>query len=689
MIREQVLGILYEMAIAIGGETRVRPLLTTTLQRLLFHTSFPCGLIFLDPARWRAPEDGAGMVEARLDLSIGDFELGHLQGTLVRVPAELLRGEAELAERPQLLDSLPCRKGRYRAFLRLPIDARGVILLLGPEMPSSPLPLARMFEPVLRNLAKAIVLCEGSEAYTQGLLSDRAKAEAAFQDLSYRSELVLASVGEGICGIDLAGEVTFVNPAAVRLLGYGLEELAGRPLHEVILHRKANGREIPPEVCPLGLAMREGLPHRTDEDSFRRKDGTDFPVEYVCTPLREGHRVLGAVVVFQDIGARRQAEKELRKLNRALQRLSRCNMSLVHARDESSLLGGICSALVDIGGYTMVWVGYAEPGDGRPIRAVAQAGMDDGYLAAFPVTWDGSCTCPFGLAVRAGEPVLVQDLRQSEDPSPWRAEALRRGFASCLALPLRPDGPTVGTLVLFNAEPEAFTKDEVRLLEELAEDLSFGIANLRTRSERDRAVHERAAYLERLRKVAVDTVQAISAIVELRDPYTAGHQKRVAQLAAAISRELGLPEERIEGIRFGSLIHDIGKIYVPAEFLNRPGQLTDLELQVIKTHTRAGYAIVKDIDFPWPVAQMIHQHHELLDGSGYPLGLKGSEIILEARILAVADVLEAMVSHRPYRPARGLDVALAELEGSRGKLYDEAAVRACLALFVEERFAFS
>ena len=379
----------------------------------------------------------------------------------------------------------------------------------------------------------------------------------------------------------------------------------------------------------------------------------------------------------------------MKKLNRALRTLSRCNLALVHARDEASLLDEICSVVTETGRHAMAWVGLAERGPGRRLVPVAHAGAESGYLSSFSLVWTGAHDCPFGAAILREEPVLVPDLEAHPADAPWRTEALRRGFASCLTLPLRLEDGTLGTLAVFDTEKDAFSRDELRLLDEMARDLSFGLTALRTRAERDRAVAERATHLERLREVAIETVQAISAIIELRDPYTAGHQRRVAQLAVAIGRDLGLSEERIEGIHFGSLIHDIGKVYVPAEFLNRPGRLSPLELEVIKTHATAGFGIVKDIDFPWPVAQMIHQHHEHLDGTGYPLGLKGEEIVLEARILAVADALEAMVSHRPYRPARGLDVALAEVERLRGTTYDEAAVGACAALFREDRFTFA
>ena len=167
-----------------------------------------------------------------------------------------------------------------------------------------------------------------------------------------------------------------------------------------------------------------------------------------------------------------------------------------------------------------------------------------------------------------------------------------------------------------------------------------------------------------------------------------GHQQRVAQLARAIAQEVGLDKERIDGLRMGAIIHDIGKINVPAEFLAKPTRLTKGEFEVIKMHPEVGYNILKDIEFPWPVAEIAYQHHERLDGSGYPQGLKGSEIIYEAKIVAVADVVEAMSSHRPYRPGLGIDAALEEIETKRGQWFDPDAVDACLKLFREKGFSF-
>jgi len=174
--------------------------------------------------------------------------------------------------------------------------------------------------------------------------------------------------------------------------------------------------------------------------------------------------------------------------------------------------------------------------------------------------------------------------------------------------------------------------------------------------------------------------------VETRDPYTAGHQRRVAELAGAIAREMKLTGDQASGVCMASIIHDLGKISVPAEILSMPRKLTDIEFNLVKNHARSGFEILKDIDFPWPIAEIILQHHERMDGSGYPRGLKGDELLIEAKILTVADVVESMISYRPYRPALAIEEGLAEIEKNRGSLYDPQVVDACLRLFREKNF---
>jgi putative nucleotidyltransferase with HDIG domain len=205
-------------------------------------------------------------------------------------------------------------------------------------------------------------------------------------------------------------------------------------------------------------------------------------------------------------------------------------------------------------------------------------------------------------------------------------------------------------------------------------------------TERVRAEEELQQSYVNLRRALEGTVHTLVSAIEMRDPYTGSHQRRVTQLARAIANEMGLPEEQIEGLRMAGLIHDLGKITVPAEILSKPSQLTELEYGLIKMHPQVGYDVLKEMDFPWPVAQIVLQHHERMDGSGYPQSLLGEGIILEARVLGVADVVEAMASYRPYRPARGIDKALEEISQNRGVLYDPEVADACLKLFTEEGF---
>jgi PAS domain S-box-containing protein/putative nucleotidyltransferase with HDIG domain len=242
-------------------------------------------------------------------------------------------------------------------------------------------------------------------------------------------------------------------------------------------------------------------------------------------------------------------------------------------------------------------------------------------------------------------------------------------------------------------EKEYLRKDGTRLPIILAgamldEKRFNGVAFVLDITERKGVEKELYETLEKLRRAIDTTIKVMVAAVEARDPYTAGHQKRTTNLARAIANEMVLSQEKIEGIRMAGTIHDIGKLSIPAEILSKPSSLTNIEFALIKTHSKNGYEILKDVESPRPLADIVHQHHERLDGSGYPQGLKGEEILIEARILAVADVVEAMASHRPYRPALGIEAALKEIEKNKGTLYDPQVVEVCLRLFREKGFGF-
>lgn len=475
----------------------------------------------------------------------------------------------------------------------------------------------------------------------------------------------------GFHSLDNDGIFVRINDTELAWLGYSRDEVLGR-LHLTDL-LTPQGQAIFHQYFPK-LKKRGWV--RDIELELVRKDGRTFPVLVSASAVRDsaGNFVMSRTTVY-DMTERSKAEKVQQRLNRSLMLLSRSNMALVHAADEPELLNAICSLAIDPGGYRMAWVGYAERGRDKLVRPVAQAGIEHGYLAGAGITWADNehGQGPAGTAIRTGSTQINQNFLTNPRMAPWRESALQHGYQSSIALPMQL-GAERGLLSIYAVEPDAFHGEEVRLLEELAANLAFGIVTLRMRKDHDRIQVS-------LQKSLEDMVLAIATTLEMRDPYTAGHQRRVAQLSMAIAAELGFSEERVHALGLAATIHDIGKIQVPAEILNKPGRITPLEFEVIKRHAQTGYAILKDIDFPFPLAQWVRQHHERIDGSGYPQGLKGEAILPEARILCVADVVESMAADRPYRPGRGIDVALEEIEGKRGTLYDAAVVDACLELF--------
>ncbi len=390
-------------------------------------------------------------------------------------------------------------------------------------------------------------------------------------------------------------------------------------------------------------------------------------------------KYLGRIWYFHDITERVAIQRTLRRLNRTLLTLSRGNEVVVRAKSEPELLSEMCHVVVEAGAYRMAWIGMVRHDTAKSVVPVAWAGEICRYLENAKITWadEPRGAGPHGRAVRSGEPQVTQNIAADPSMAPWQDAARECEFASSVVLPLNDASGVFAILTIFSQEVDAFNSEALKLLRELADDLAYGCLSLRDHAARDEAI-------DRWRLSLESTVGALANTVEMRDPYTAGHQHRVAQLAVALARELAVPEPEIQGIFLAGIIHDIGKIDIPSEILNKPGKLTDLQFKLIQTHARSGYEIVKDVDFPWPIAQALLQHHERLDGSGYPQGLKGEAILPEAKILAVADVVEAMMSHRPYRPALGLDAALAEIQKGRGKLYDAAAVDACIRLFKEK-----
>jgi PAS domain S-box-containing protein len=518
----------------------------------------------------------------------------------------------------------------------------------------------------------------------QGIRARKAAKKALRESLT-RYAAVTENANDAIICMRPDGVVDLWNRMAQQMFGYSAEEAIGKPLHELIAPAHYRDRIGPGLDRFTGSGAGQIVGKRV-ELIARRKDGSEFPVELSVSAMNlDG--AWHATGIVRDISERKQAQDALLRLNRTLRALSAGNHALVHGRDEKSLLETMCQATTEAG-YVLAWVGYVKHDERKSIVPMAISGAGRGYVEQLRVTWEDEPRGrgPTGLSVRTGKTQICADIQADLRMEPWRAEAARYNLHSNIALPLKEYGNVMGSLTIYASEPDAFDADQVQLLEEMAADLAFGIVTLRTRHERDQAVRERQQYAERLRASLEEALQAISATV---DPYTAGHQNRVAALAATIARKLGLPEEQVRGIHLAGSVHDLGKIHVPAEILSKPGALTDIEYMLIKTHAKAGYDILKGIEFPWPIAQAVLQHHERLDGSGYPQSLTGEQIIAEAKILAVADVVEAMTSDRPYRRGRGLEAALAAVANGRGLQFDPAAVDACIALFREGGFAFT
>lgn len=480
----------------------------------------------------------------------------------------------------------------------------------------------------------------------------------------------------GYHSVDRDGVIVRINDTELGWLGYRREEVQNR-MHVVDLLTEGS-REIFKNYFPQLLT--QGEIHDVELDLVR-KDGSLLPVMISATAVKDeaGNFVMSRTVIY-DMTERNKATALQRRQNRALLLLSQCNTALVRAVDENQLLKAICQLAIDPGGYRMAWVGYALEDEESSVLPVAQAGFEQGYLDRARISWADveRGRGPTGLAIREGRTQINRNFLTNPGMAPWREAAREHGYQSSIALPLRM-GEQRGALMIYAAEPDAFSDEEVHLLEELAADLAFGIVNLRLQQD-----HERVQLT--LQQSLEDMVKVISATLELRDPYTAGHQRRVAELSMAIAREMWLAPETVHALGLAASIHDLGKIRVPAEILSKPGRISELEFELIKRHPQSGYEIIKDVDFPLPVATWIWQHHERMDGSGYPLGLKGDAILRESRILAVADVLEAIYSHRPYRSGLGIDAALHEINKHRGVLYDPLVVDACIRLFRERGY---
>ena len=470
------------------------------------------------------------------------------------------------------------------------------------------------------------------------------------------------------------------NPFLIQMLGYTHEEFLGKKLWEIGAFKDtALNKEAFDELQTKHYIRYDDLP-------LEAKDGSRVSVEFISNVYDcDGTQVIQCNI--RDNTKRKLAEIALQATTRALKMLSDSNVALLSSKTESVLLAEYCRIAVEVGGYAMAWIGVPEEDRDSSVAAISHFGHEDGYLTSVRIAWSDTAlgSGPTGAAIRTGQVQFIDDIATDPRMTPWRSEALKRGYRSAISLPLNlPElaDKFPASLTLYSNKIDLWSEPEKKLLQQLAADLSFGVAALRTATVMNQ-------YQESLRESLEHTIQVLAATVEERDSYTAGHQGRVADLCSKISSELGMSEDRCHGLHLAASIHDLGKISIPIELLIKPRKLTAIEFAMIKEHPVTGFNIIKNVKFPWPIAKIIQQHHERIDGSGYPFGLKGNEILLESKILAVADAVEAMASHRPYRAALGLESALAEITRQRGIAYDADVVDACLRIFHEQGYKFA
>jgi PAS domain S-box-containing protein/putative nucleotidyltransferase with HDIG domain len=504
------------------------------------------------------------------------------------------------------------------------------------------------------------------------VITARKQMEEELRSAAQKWQTTFDSIGEAVCLLDREYRILRCNQAMLDLAGKPLPEVSGRPCWEVLCQTPG-----PIANCPMER-MLKSRSRETQTFLF----GERWLHAMVDPILDEAGEVVGGVHIIADITQYKRSQAKIKALNTLLSTIKDINEALLRLKSEPELFRYTCDLLANIPYIRFTWIGLVEQGSFE-VKPAAWAGVELGYLSAIKVTWDDTPygQAAVGTAIKTGQPALMKDIAIEAPDLPWRQEALRRGYASVMALPLVYEGETLGVLCVYSDKTQAFGQEEVEFLNQVAGDIAVGVRSFRLEQELVQS-------LIKYQIIMMQTVEAIASMAEMRDPYTAGHQRNVTRLACLLAQKLGLSDDRIEGIRVAGFLHDIGKIIVPAEILNKPGKLSEYEFNLIKCHSQAGYDILKQIDFPWPVAQIVLQHHERLNGSGYPSGLTGPDILLEAKILAVADVVEAMAAFRPYRPGLGVDKALEEITGKQGTLYDPQAVEACVELFTKDGFEF-
>jgi PAS domain S-box-containing protein/putative nucleotidyltransferase with HDIG domain len=464
-------------------------------------------------------------------------------------------------------------------------------------------------------------------------ITERRRAQGVLRESEERFRTLIEKSTDAVAILDANGKLVYESPSMERITGYKLEDWLGKPVEDWLLH--------PDDMAKMASLLEQLTSHPKVESQdicvrFKHKDGSWHFLEGTARNLLGDPKVKGLVINYRDVTERRQAEELLRNSEERFRGLVETTSDWVWEIDRDFRYTYVSPKVRDILGY--------EPHE---------------LLGHSPLDF----------------------MHQTEGR---RVAKIVRRFADAHL----PFSLLENTCTHKDGRPVVLEASAVPILDSEGGFLGYRGIN-RDISERKKVEQELKHSLKRLGKTMESIIEAITTTIETRDPYTSGHQMRVTNLACAIARVMELPPAQIEGIRVAGLLHDIGKIAVPTEILTRPGNLNKVEYEMIKTHVQVGYNILKNIEFPSPVARVVLQHHERWNGTGYPNGIRGGDILLEARILAVADVMEAMASDRPYRPSPGLDKALDEITKNSAILYDPAVVNACLAVFSRGGFKFT
>ena len=467
-------------------------------------------------------------------------------------------------------------------------------------------------------------------------ITERKQAEEALKKSEKKYRLLADNVKDVIFVLDMNLNYTYVSPSIKILRGYEPEEVLKQSYIDILTPSSMHlAMKTLSDVMELEkIKHLEITESRTLQLEMKRKDGSTVWTEVKFSFIRdENQRPVGIMGLTRDITERKKAEERLRFEEQRFRAFVDHSLDIIVILNLEGIVTYINPAIERVLGYKV-----EERIGANTLEVINPDDLQ--YLADNVII----------LFTDTNAPVVQFEVRLRHKDGSWRT------FEA------------VGSNLAHNNVVEAV------------------IVNYRDITERKKAEEKIQQTLESLKKAVGTTIQVLVSAVEARDPYTAGHQIRSADLARAIATDMGLCQDKIEGIRIAGSIHDIGKLSIPAEILSKPTKLTEIEFSLVKGHSQSGYEMLKDVESPWPLAQIVYQHHERMNGSGYPRNLKGDEIILEARIMAVADVVETMASHRPYRAALGIEAAMEEVEKNKGILYDNTVADACLKLFREKGY---